>query len=133
MNSPLSLQLQNRLPTVLGGVTLLLVVFNGALVVANRSTQAQVTARAQYINQSLQLDRVLQAIVRAAATAAINNKDTRLDDVLKANGIRYQVGTPTAIAPAPTQPAANAPVTPTARAAGPTTGPAAAQTPKGGR
>ena len=89
-------QLFSSLPTVLGGLALLLVVTNGALVALNRATQTRVAARAQYVNQTVQLDRIQQTIVRAAATAAINSKDARLGQVLNANGITYQSTPPDA-------------------------------------
>ena len=113
-----------RLPTVFTGVSLVLVLVNGILFLANRSTQADVTARGQYITQTVQLDRISQAIVRAAATAAVNDKDQRLGDVLAANGIRYEVAPPGAdqANPAPANaatpaPAAKGGATPAARGA----------------
>lgn len=122
-------------PTVFGGLSLLLVLANGVLSLANRTTQAEVNARAQYITQTVQLDRVSQAIVRAAATAAVNNDDKRLGDLLTANGIRYQVNPPVGTSPAGPAPAirpAGAPP-PAARANAPAGGTAPAQTAKGGR
>jgi hypothetical protein len=97
-------------PRVLAGVSLLLVIFNDVMSVVNRSAQLEVNARAQFINQTVQLGRLEQAIVRAAATAAVNNKDTQLGNLLTSNGIRYQ-----------------------APAASGTVGGAAAPTPAGGR
>ena len=105
-------------PRVLAGLSLLLVIVNGALAVANHSTQAEVNARAQYVNQSVQLGRLEQAIVRAAAAAAINNKDSKLGELLTANGIRYQAA-PNAAAPAaPAAAAAPAPAPAPAAAGG---------------
>jgi hypothetical protein len=83
-------------PQLVAGLSLVLVIVNGGLAIANRTMQTEVNARAQYINQSLQLGRLEQGIVRAAASAAVTNKDTKLGDLLTSNGIRYQA------APAPT-------------------------------
>lgn len=96
-------------PRVLAGVSLLLVIFNDAMAVVNRSAQAEVTARAQFINQTVQLGRLEQAIVRAAAAAAINEKDTQLGQLLTGNGIRYQAPTASTTAPTPAKPAPAAP------------------------
>ncbi len=122
-------QLFSSIPTVLGGLALLLVVINGALIVLNRTTQTRAAARAQYINQTVQLGQALQTIVRAAATAAINSKDARLGEVLNANGISYQAAPDAAAGTAAptTNPAGTAAV---ARGGGPAAGP---QVPKGGR
>jgi hypothetical protein len=88
---------------VLAGLSLILVIVNGGLSFANRSTRAEVNARQQYINQSVQLGRIEQDLVRAAVTAAVNNRNARLGDLLRSNGINYQVNpaTPTG-APAAT-------------------------------
>ena len=116
------------LPSVFAGLGLVLVVVNGVLGLANRSTQAEVATRAQYITQTVQLDRVLQALARAAATAALNNHDTGLDDLLTANGIRYEANTPAGAAAgaAPNAPAANAAVAAPAPPARANTSPAGA-------
>jgi hypothetical protein len=71
----------------LSGLTLLLVVVYIVLVQDNRSVQMQVNQRQQFINQSVQLSRVNDALIRALATAAVNNKDDRLRDLLTQNGI----------------------------------------------
>ena len=66
----------------------------GALVVAyiilvqnNRTVQADVNRRQQFINQSLQLGRINEALIRALAAAAVSNKDDKLRDLLAGNGI----------------------------------------------
>ena len=66
----------------------------GALVVAyiilvqdNRTVQADVNRRQQFINQSLQLGRINEALIRALAAAAVSNKDDKLRDLLADNGI----------------------------------------------
>ena len=66
----------------------------GALVVAyiilvqeNRTVQADVNRRQQFINQSIQLGRVNEALIRALAAAAVSNNDDKLRDLLADNGI----------------------------------------------
>jgi hypothetical protein len=66
----------------------------GALVVAyiilvqdNRAVQAAVNRRQQFINQSTQLSRINEALIRALAAAAVSNKDDKLRDLLADNGI----------------------------------------------
>ena len=66
----------------------------GALIVAyivlvqdNRTMQAEVNRRQQFINQSIQLGRVNEALIRALAAAAVSNNDDKLRDLLAENGI----------------------------------------------
>ena len=66
----------------------------GALIVAyivlvqdNRTVQAEVNRRQQFINQSVQLGRVNEALIRALAAAAVSNNDDKLRDLLAENGI----------------------------------------------
>jgi len=66
----------------------------GALIVAyivlvqdNRTVQAEVNRRQQFINQSIQLGRVNEALIRALAAAAVSNNGDKLRDLLAENGI----------------------------------------------
>jgi hypothetical protein len=66
----------------------------GALIVAyivlvqdKRTVQAEVNRRQQFINQSIQLGRVNEALIRALAAAAVSNNDDKLRDLLAENGI----------------------------------------------
>src|SRR5437667_8608250 len=71
----------------LSGVTLLLVVAYIILAQDNRANQAEVNQRQQFINQSIQLGRINEALIRALAAAAVSNKDDKLRDLLADNGI----------------------------------------------
>ena len=71
----------------LSGLTLVLVVAYIILVQDNRSIQAEVNQRQQFINQSIQLGRIKEALIRALAAAAVNNKDDKLRDLLAQSGI----------------------------------------------
>jgi hypothetical protein len=68
-------------------LTLLLVIAYMVLVQDNRSVQAEVNQRQQFINQSAQLGRINEALIHALATAAVNDKDDKLRDLLAQNGI----------------------------------------------
>jgi hypothetical protein len=76
-----------RLLVALSGITLILVVVYIVLIQDNRSVQAEVNQRQQFINQSIQLGRVSDALIRAMAATAVSNKDDRLRDLLAQNGI----------------------------------------------
>ena len=71
----------------LSGLTLVLVVAYIILVQDNRSVQAEVNQRQQFINQRIQLGRIKEALIRALAAAAVNNKDDKLRDLLAQSGI----------------------------------------------
>jgi len=71
----------------LSALTLVLVVTYIVLVQDNRSVQAEVNQRQQFINQSIQLGRVNEALIRALAAAAQSNDDDRLRGLLTQNGI----------------------------------------------
>jgi hypothetical protein len=82
----------------------------GALVIAyiilvqeNRTVQAEVNRRQQFINQSIQLGRINEVLIRALAATAVSNKDDKLRDLLADNGITINAAgepVPSATAPA---------------------------------
>jgi hypothetical protein len=76
-----------RVVVGLSGFGLTLVIVYIILVQDNRSVQLQVNQRQQFINQSMQLGRVNEALIRALAAAAVNNKDDKLRDLLAQHGI----------------------------------------------
>jgi hypothetical protein len=80
--------------TVLAGLSVVLVISNGILFLVNQEAQATINRRQQFINQSAQLGRVNEALVRALATNAANNKDDQLRDLLAQHGITFQVNPP---------------------------------------
>lgn len=53
----------------------------------NRAAQVEVNNRQQFINQSIQLGQVNQALVRAMAVAAVKDQDSKLNQVLVGQGI----------------------------------------------
>jgi hypothetical protein len=76
-----------RLLVALSGITVVLVLTYIVLVQGNRSVQAEVNQRQQFINQSIQLGRINDALIRALATTAVDNKDDKLRELLVQNGI----------------------------------------------
>jgi hypothetical protein len=86
--------------TALAGLSVILVVSNGILFLVNQDAQAVINRRQQFINQSTQLGRLNEALVRALATTAANNKDDQLRDLLAQHGITFQIN-PRQPGPAP--------------------------------
>jgi hypothetical protein len=75
----------------LSGVTLILVGVNLMLGQSIRSVQAEINQRQQYINQSIRLGRVNEALIRSLAQTAVNEKDDRLREVLAQSGITINI------------------------------------------
>jgi hypothetical protein len=76
-----------RLLVALAGITLILVVVYIVVIQDNRSVQTEVNQRQQFINQSIQLGRVNDALIRALAAAAVSNNDDKLRGLLAQNGV----------------------------------------------
>ena len=82
-----------RLLVALSVITLVLVVVFIILVQDNRSIQAEVNQRQQFINQSIQLGRVNEALIRALASTATASGDEKLRDLLTQSGITINPAT----------------------------------------
>jgi hypothetical protein len=80
-----------RLLVALSGITLILVVAYIVLVQDDHTMQAEVNQRQQFINQSIQLGRVNEALIRALAANA--GKDDKLRELLAQNGISINATT----------------------------------------
>lgn len=65
---------------------------NAVLFTRNQSVQAEVAQRAQYVQQSVQLDRLYREIVHALADLSVRNQDAALRDLLAAQGITLPTG-----------------------------------------
>jgi hypothetical protein len=72
--------------TSLAGISVALVIVNGVIFLTNQSAQAEVNQRQQFINQSAQLGRLQEGLVRALQISAANNKDDQLRDLLAQHG-----------------------------------------------
>lgn len=75
--------------TALAVLSLCLTLANMIIYGGNRSVQAEVSQRAQYIQQSLQLQNMYNALVRELAQLSVKNNDTQLRDLLASQGITY--------------------------------------------
>jgi hypothetical protein len=75
----------------LAGLALVLVIINIVLFTGNRSIQAEVNTRQQFINQSLQLDRLNRDLVTALANLASRINDEQLKNLLTSHGITFSV------------------------------------------
>jgi hypothetical protein len=80
-----------RLLVALSGITVVLVVAYIVLVQDDHTIQAEVNQRQQFINQSIQLGRVDEALIRALAANA--GKDDKLRELLAQNGISINATT----------------------------------------
>jgi hypothetical protein len=80
-----------RLLVALSGITLILVVAYIVLVQDDHTMQAEVNQRQQFINQSIQLGRVDEALIKALAANA--GKDDKLRELLAQNGISINATT----------------------------------------
>jgi hypothetical protein len=87
---------QHRLLTAIGGLALVLVLLNGTLFLTNRSTQADVAARQQFIQQTVQLETLYREIVKALAELALKNGDNQILQMLAGQGISVTPNPPAA-------------------------------------
>ena len=78
-----------------------LVGVNITLFNANRTAQAEVATRAQYIQQTAQLEPLYREIVKALADLSVRNNDSELRDMLAKRGITVSASPPAAAPPAP--------------------------------
>lgn len=88
--------------TTLALLAAILVVTNMVIFSQNRQTQADVSQRAQYIQQSAQLETLYREIVKALADLSVRNDDGQLREMLAQQGITVSSS------PAPSAPAAPA-------------------------
>lgn len=82
-----------RVVLALSGITLVLVVVYLVVTQQNRAVQAEVNQRQQFISQSIELNRVNNALVQAIARNAVGNKDDKLRKLLTQNGIAIDPAT----------------------------------------
>lgn len=72
-------------------VALVLVLTNISLFLSNRSAQAEVNARQQYINDSIKLNRLSNQLIQSLANLSAQTKDDKIKDLLAAHGIQFTV------------------------------------------
>jgi hypothetical protein len=85
--------LQFSVVTGCGALALLLVIANAGLVLNNRAKQADVNARQQFINETVQLGRLNNQIVQALASLSARTGDDSLRGLLAAHGITFTAET----------------------------------------
>jgi len=88
---------------VLSGIAVLglaFVVINMFLFLGNRTIEGEVNDRQQFINQSMQLDRLNRELIAALANLAARNNDDQLKNLLASHGITFTVNQPTSAGPA---------------------------------
>ena len=78
-----------------------IVAANVSMVALNRATQAEIGERAQFIQQSVALERLNQEIIRALAELAVRNQDKDVTALLNANGVTFTASAPAPASPAP--------------------------------
>lgn len=87
--------------TLAAALGVVLALTNMVLFERNRSLQGEVGSRAQYIQQSVQLEGLHREIVNAIANLAARNKDDALKTILSQQGITFNVGPPDSTAAPP--------------------------------
>jgi hypothetical protein len=90
-----------RILTALAAIALLLAIANMILFSQNRIAQAEVTQRAQFIQQAAQLEPLYREMVKALGELTVRNNDAQLRDMLAKQGITVNMPAP----PAPPPPA----------------------------
>jgi hypothetical protein len=93
-----------RILTSLAAIGLLLAIANMVLFSQNRFAQVEVTQRAQYIQQTVQLEPFYREMVKALGELAVRNNDTELRDMLAKQGIVVNMPAPPAPAPPAPEP-----------------------------
>ena len=92
--------------TVVALLVALVAGYNMMLFRQNRLAQAEFARRAQYVQQSVQLEGLYREIVKALADLSVRNQDKALTDLLASQGITLS---------GPTAPAAPSAATPSAQ------------------
>ena len=78
---------QFTVATVVAVLVALSAGYSMSLYSQNRATQAELTTRAQYLQQSAQLEVVYREMVKALADLSIRNQDKAMTDLLASQGI----------------------------------------------
>jgi|SRR5450432_127404 len=89
--------------TTLALLAAIFVVTNMFLFTNNRSAQAEVSGRQEYIQQTVQLEGLYREIVKALADLSVRNQDADLKGLLTSQGISVTINNP------PPPPATNQP------------------------
>lgn len=85
---------QFMLLTALALVSVLLVITTIVLISGTREAQNEFTTRAQYIQQSQQIEPLYQGLVRSLAEVSAKTNDPQITQLLTAQGITFTVNQP---------------------------------------
>jgi hypothetical protein len=89
-------QWQFMLLTALAAISMVLAIANIVLFTGNREAQNEFSTRAQYIQQSQQIEPLYQGIVRNLAEVSAKTGDAQISQLLTAQGITFTVNQPQA-------------------------------------
>ena len=81
-------RLQFSVLTTLAAVAFVLMVVDMVLFTHNRTAQAEVAARAQYVQQAVQLQPLFQELVKGLADLAVRRGDDALRELLVSQGVQ---------------------------------------------
>lgn len=87
--------------TVIAMLAVALAIVDIALHATNRTAQAEVAARTQYLQQTVQLQGLHQEIAKALAELAVRNQDPALRELLEKQGLARAPQATLAPTPAP--------------------------------
>ena len=85
------MQWQFRLLTVLSALALVLTLTDIVMFNTNQKSQNEFNGRAQYIQQSLQLEPIYQGIIRSLAELSAKGNDEQIKNLLASQGINFTV------------------------------------------
>lgn len=94
-------RLQFWLATAIACMAIVLVIVNGVLFTGNRALQADINNRAQFVQQSIQLEGLYNDIVRSLAELSARTNDEKLKSLLGRVGISFTLNPPAPATPAP--------------------------------
>ena len=86
--------------TLFAAIAVALAATNIVLYGQNRDLQTEIAARAQYVQQSAQLETLFQEILKALADLSVRNKDSALAELLARRGFTVTVTPPTGLSAA---------------------------------
>lgn len=92
--------------TVVALVAAALAAANMMMFTQNRAIQAEAAGRAQFVQQSAQLEGLYREIIKALADLSVRNQDNALRDLLAAQGITVNAGVQPNTATTPVSPVA---------------------------
>jgi|SRR5687767_9581739 hypothetical protein len=84
--------------TAIAAASVVAVITNMAMYLVNRTTQAEINTRVQFLQQTAQLDVLYREMVKALADLSVRNQDRELQELLTSHGITVNVAPATGAA-----------------------------------